>query len=124
VLKFAGMNGSIGTVGDAYDNAMMESAIGLFKTEVIDSDRQRIWKSLREVEGAAADWVGWFNVERLHSSTDYCPPVEWEEAVESLLSLLKFVSQKCLTNPDQFSFSFFVAGGAGFLRYPFCSVNC
>jgi putative transposase len=73
------MNGSIGTVGDAYDNAMMESTIGLLKTEVIDIDKKRIWKSLREVEAAVADWVQWFNVERLHSSIEYCPPVEWEK---------------------------------------------
>ncbi|HLR57233.1 MAG TPA: IS3 family transposase, partial [Beutenbergiaceae bacterium] len=62
-LHKAGIVGSIGTVGDALDNAVMESTIGLFKTEVIDHER-RTWTSWRQVEAAVASWVTWYNHER------------------------------------------------------------
>jgi len=76
-LLEAGIAGSIGSVGDALDNALMESTIGLYKTELID--RQRSWTGRNEVERETAAWVHWFNTERLHSAIDYCPPVEFEE---------------------------------------------
>jgi putative transposase len=72
----AGIAGSIGSVGDALDNALMESTIGLYKTELID--RQRSWTGRTEVERETAAWVHWFNTERLHSAIDYRPPVEFE----------------------------------------------
>src|SRR4051812_49398471 len=75
-LLEAGIAGSIGSVGDALDNALMESTIGLFKTELID--RQRSWTGRNQVERETAAWVHWFNTERLHSATDYRPPVEFE----------------------------------------------
>src|SRR3954464_14168179 len=75
-LTDAGIAGSIGSVGDALDNALMESTIGLFKTELID--RQRSWTGRNQVERETAAWVHWFNTERLHSATDYRPPVEFE----------------------------------------------
>jgi hypothetical protein len=59
------------------DNALMESAIGLFKTELID--RQHSWTGRKEVERETAAWVHWFNAERLHSAIDYRPPVEFED---------------------------------------------
>ena len=65
-------------VGDALDNALMESTIGLYKTELID--RQRSWTGRAEVERETAGWVHWFNTERLHSSIDYHPPVEYEDS--------------------------------------------
>lgn len=77
-LHEAGITGSIGTVGDALDNALMESTIGLYKTEVIMRDCPRNWSGLREVERETAKWVRWYNYERLHSSVGYLPPVEWE----------------------------------------------
>jgi putative transposase len=76
-LTEVGIAGSIGSVGDALDNALMESTIGLYKTEVID--RQRSWTGRNEVERETAAWVHWFNTERLHSALDYRPPVEFEE---------------------------------------------
>jgi hypothetical protein len=76
-LLEAGIAGSIGSVGDALDNALMESTIGLFKTELID--RQRSWTGRTEVERETAAWVHWFNTDRLHSSIGYRPPVEFEE---------------------------------------------
>ena len=76
-LLEAGIAGSIGSVGDALDNALMESTIGLYKTELID--RQRSWTGRAEVERETAAWVHWFNTERLHSGIDYRPPVEFED---------------------------------------------
>ena len=77
-LREAGIAGSIGTVGDALDNALMESTIGLFKTEVIDFE-QTTWTSWRHVEQATASWVHWYNHQRLHSSIGDIPPVEYEQ---------------------------------------------
>ena len=78
-LREVGMQGSIGSVGDALDNALMESTIGLCKTELIDLETTRSWTGRNEVERETADWVKWFNDERLHSAIDYRPPVEYEE---------------------------------------------
>ena len=74
-----GVNGSIGRVGTAYDNALMESTIGLFKSELIHA-RSTSWCSRQEVETATMRWVRWFNCRRLHSSLDYVSPVDFEMA--------------------------------------------
>jgi putative transposase len=76
-LLEAGIAGSIGTVGDALDNALCESTIGLFKTEAIDIGGPA-WSGRREVEWQVARWVHWYNHQRLHSSIGYLPPVEFE----------------------------------------------
>ena len=76
-LIAAGITGSIGSVGDALDNALMESSIGLYKTEVIGQN-PRSWIGLRDVEQATAEWVHWFNTARLHHSIGLVPPVEYE----------------------------------------------
>ncbi len=68
--------GSIGGVGDALDNALMESTIGLYKIELID--RVRSWSGRAEVERESAEWVRWFNADRLHSSIGYLSPIEYE----------------------------------------------
>jgi putative transposase len=68
--------GSIGTVGDAYDNAMAESFVDTYKTELI---ADRVWRSQAQVELATVDWVAWFNTRRLHSSLGDVPPVEIEQ---------------------------------------------
>lgn len=75
-LDQAGIAASIGSVGDAYDNALMESTIGLFKTELIK--RRRPWKTLSEVELATAEWVDWYCHRRLHGEIGHAPPVEYE----------------------------------------------
>jgi putative transposase len=75
-LDAAGIAASIGSVGDAYDNALMESTIGLFKTELIKP--QRPWKTLSQVELATAEWVDWYNHRRLHGEIGPLPPVEYE----------------------------------------------
>jgi transposase InsO family protein len=76
-LLDAGIAGSIGSVGDALDNALMESTIGLFKTELID--RQKTWTGRTDVERETAAWVHWYNTARLHSAIGYVPPVEFEQ---------------------------------------------
>ncbi|MEV6957593.1 IS3 family transposase [Streptomyces sp. NPDC051183] len=75
-LDAAGIAASIGSVGDAYDNALMESTIGLFKTELIKP--RRPWKTLSQVELATAEWVDWYNHRRLHGEIGHVPPVEYE----------------------------------------------
>ncbi|AHI18690.1 MAG: IS3 family transposase [Corynebacterium casei] len=82
-LTESGIDGSIGTVGDALDNAMMESTIGLYKTELIDFDPSRTWQDASEVERETASYVYWYNYQRLHSSIADVPPVEYEQAYES-----------------------------------------
>jgi hypothetical protein len=66
---------SIGTVGDAYDNALAESFVDSYKTELISD---RVWRSRAEVELASVKWVVWFNHDRLHSSIGDIPPIEFE----------------------------------------------
>jgi len=60
----AGILGSIGTVGDALDNALCESTIGLFKTEAID-DGGPSWRNRSDVEWQVARWVHWYNTTRI-----------------------------------------------------------
>ncbi|BAJ33314.1 hypothetical protein KSE_75610 [Kitasatospora setae KM-6054] len=67
---------SIGSVGDALDNALMESTIGLYKTELIKP--QRPWRTLSEVEPATAEWADWYNHRRLHGEIGHVPPAEYE----------------------------------------------
>ena len=75
-LAEAGIEPSVGRVGDSYDNALAESVIGLFKTEVI---RHRgPWRGLETVEFATLEWVGWFNSRRLLEPIGDIPPAEAE----------------------------------------------
>jgi len=74
----AGIAPSIGTVGDALDNALMESTIGLYKTELIEQN-PRTWSGVAEVERETASWVHWYNTTRIHNSIYRMPPVEYEE---------------------------------------------
>ena len=76
-LIAAGIAGSIGTVGDALDNALCESTIGLFKTEAINLAGPA-WTDRREVEWQVARWIHWYNSDRLHSSIGHLPPIEFE----------------------------------------------
>ena len=82
-LLDAGIAGSIGTVGDALDNALMESTIGLYKAELIYRHRAT-WTGRNEVEAETASWVQWFNATRLHSSIGYQPPLEYEQRYREL----------------------------------------
>jgi len=76
-LADAGIEPSIGSRGDAYDNALAESVIGLFKTEVIR--KRGPWRHLEAVEFATLAWVDWFNTRRLLEPIGDVPPAEYEE---------------------------------------------
>ena len=77
-LADAGLEPSVGTVGDSYDNALAEAMIGLFKAEVIH--RLGPWKSADAVEWETLKWVDWFNNRRLLEPIGYITPAEAEEA--------------------------------------------
>lgn len=77
-LAEAGIEPSVGSKGDSYDNAMAESVIGLFKTEVIH--RLGPWRGVEDVEFATLEWVAWFNSARLLEPLGYVPPSEFEAA--------------------------------------------
>ena len=75
-LKEAGIQSSVGSVGDSYDNALAETINGLFKTEV--TRKQAPWKNVDAVEFATLEWVHWFNNKRLLEPIGYLPPAEFE----------------------------------------------
>jgi len=77
-LAEAGVQSSVGSRGDSYDNALAETIIGLFKTEVIR--RRGPWRTLDAVEYATLEWVDWINHRRLLESIGNRPPAEKEQA--------------------------------------------
>lgn len=77
-LADAGALASIGSVGDSYDNALAESLIGLYKTELVWFDGP--WHTVEQLELATLLWVDWYNTTRLHSSIGYTTPVAYEQA--------------------------------------------
>jgi len=77
-LAEAGIDASVGTVGDALDNALAESVIGLFKTELIR--RHGPWRTVEHVEAATLHWIDWFNRHRLLEVNGDLPPIELEQA--------------------------------------------
>jgi len=68
---------SVGSQGDSYDNALAETVMGLYKTELIR--RRGPWRSAEQVELAIAEQVAWWNRRRLHSATSNLPPTEFEQ---------------------------------------------
>jgi putative transposase len=79
-LAEAGAACSVGSRGDSYDNALAETIIGLYKTELIR--RRGPWKGIDEVEYATLEWVDWFNHRRLLAPIGYVPPAEFEAAFQ------------------------------------------
>jgi putative transposase len=77
-LADAGIDPSVGAVGDALDNALAESVIGLFKTELIR--RRGPWRTVEHVEAATLAWIDWFNRHRLLEVNGDLPPIELEHA--------------------------------------------
>jgi transposase InsO family protein len=73
----AGIAPSVGSRGDSYDNALAESVIGLYKTELIQ--RRGPWRTVEDVEFATLKWVAWYNTARLFGPIGYLPPAEYEE---------------------------------------------
>jgi hypothetical protein len=77
-LALAGIAASIGSVGDAYDDALAELTIGLSKTEAVG--RHGPFKTVAQLEYALMEWVDWYNNARLHSRLDSLTPAEYEAA--------------------------------------------
>jgi putative transposase len=88
-LEDHGVLASIGTVGDAYDNAVAESFVDSFKTELITD---RTWATRSQLELAVVEYVAWFNNERLHEMLDDRPPREVEEL---------YAAKKAVMTPTQ-----------------------
>jgi putative transposase len=83
-LVEAGIEPSVGSRGDAYDNALAETVIGLYKAEVIY--HLGPWKGLEDVEFATLEWVAWYNSQRLMEPLGYVPPAEYEEQFDRALA--------------------------------------
>jgi transposase InsO family protein len=77
-LAECGIQASVGMTGDSYDNALAETIIGLYKTEVIR--RRGPWRHIEAVEYATLEWVDWFNDRRLLEPIGDVPPAEFEQA--------------------------------------------
>jgi putative transposase len=75
-LVDVGVEPSVGTVGDSYDNALAETINGLYKAEVV---HRRSWRTLQDVELATLEWVHWYNHHRLLGPLGYVSPAEAEE---------------------------------------------
>lgn len=75
-LGEAGIDPSVGSKGDSYDNALAETINGLYKAELIH--RRGPWKTMESVELATLEWVSWFNNQRLMEPLGYIPPAEAE----------------------------------------------
>ncbi|CAN5593269.1 hypothetical protein BH09ACT9_BH09ACT9_01790 [soil metagenome] len=91
-LALEGTAASIGNVGDAYDNALAESIIGLFKTEAVSKSSPFLQGRSRRSTTSnswAMEWVDWFNTRRPHSTLDYVTPDEFEAVYYSQLSILQ-----------------------------------
>ena len=86
-LAAAGIEPSVGSVGDSYDNALAETINGLYKTEVIH--RRGPWRSFEAVEFATLEWVDWFNNRRLLEPIGNLPPAEAEAAYYAQLELTR-----------------------------------
>lgn len=83
-LTDAGVEPSVGSVGDSYDNALAETINGLYKTEVIR--RRGPWRSMEAVEYATLEWVDWFNNRRLLEPIGNIPPAEAEARYYALIN--------------------------------------
>jgi putative transposase len=89
-LAEAGIEPSVGSVGDAYDNALAETINGLYKTEVIR--RRSSWKTMEEVEMETLKWVDWFNHRRLLEPIGNIPPAEAEENYYAMMDSTKMAA--------------------------------
>ncbi len=87
-LELEGIRPSIGSVGDAFDNALMECVIGLYKTECVRTTvfHAGPYRTIGDVEYATAGWVDWYNNRRLHGSLGMLSPEEYEAAYYAALN--------------------------------------
>ncbi len=107
-LAEAGIEHSVGSVGDSYDNALAETVNGLYKAEVIH--RRGPWRSFEAVEFATLEWVDWFNNRRLLEPIENIPPAEAEELFYAKVKEMPIggvtQTKQTPTNPGQFTFLF------------------
>ena len=89
-LSDHGVLASVGSVGDAYDNALAESVVDSFKTELI---ADRVWRTRSQLELAIVEYVGWFNHERLHESLGDLPPAEFEALYAPTTEAITYTDQ-------------------------------
>jgi len=92
-----GVLASVGSIGDAYDNALAESFVDSFKTELI---ADRVWRDRAQLELAIVEWVGWFNTTRLHESLGDLPPAEFEALNAPAGDALRSPSGLAARDPD------------------------
>ena len=85
---------SVGSVGDAYDNAMAESFVDSFKVELI---KDRVWQTRSQLELAIVEYLGWFNNARLHESLGDIPPAEFEQLHKDKSAAVSLRSSSALT---------------------------
>ena len=85
---------SIGSKGDAYDNAMAESWVSTYKNELVDG---RTFPSYEHAEHESLSWIGFYNTERLHESLDDIPPAEYEQAYNQLIYSYKTDNNRTLS---------------------------
>ncbi|MQA17583.1 MAG: transposase, partial [Pseudonocardiaceae bacterium] len=90
-LDEAGAVASVGSRGDSYDNALAESIIGLFKTELIKP--RAPWRTTDQVEIACLEYIDWFNHRRLYQACGDIPPAELEHATKAELSHTAFLER-------------------------------
>jgi putative transposase len=90
VLNDHAVLASIGSVGDALDNAMAESFVDTFKTELI---ADRVWRTRTQLELAIVEWVAWFNTQRLHESLGDRPPAEVKALYDEQYGLTPSLNQ-------------------------------
>ena len=104
-LDLKGIAPSIGTVGDAYDNALMESVNGLYQTECIRTTvfHPGPFRTLADVEFATAGWVDWYNNRRLHGSLGMLTPIEFETLHYEALTREPAPTKSAAENPGRFS---------------------
>ena len=89
-LAEAGIEPSVGSVGDSYDNALAETINGLYKAELIP--RRSPWRSFEAVEFAALEWVAWFNSRRRLEPIGNIPPAEAEAAYYAQLEMTRIAA--------------------------------
>jgi putative transposase len=89
-LAEVGLVSSVGSRGDSYDNALAESIIGLYKTELVRN--RGPWRGLDDLELATLEWVDWFNHRRLFHELGRIPPAEFEQ---------RYYRQNVSTNPGE-----------------------
>jgi putative transposase len=98
VLDDHGVRASIGSVGDAFDNALAESFVDSLKTELI---ADRVWRSRSQLELAIVEYVGWFNTVRLHEALGDRPPAELEEQELSSAAVQVSPAAPARISPDR-----------------------